>query len=196
MKAKTSKRFLAYLIDIILIGIMLTMISDVLVNKNKMAQLNNQLNEVNEKKLNEEIKLNEVFKEYAIITKQIDLENVILNTITIVIILIYFVFVPYYNDGQTLGSKLLNIRIVTKDGSKLTISKLMLRNFIINGLAYMTIGLTFLYLFSSLTYFILVSILGFIQLGLVITSVFMILYRRDKRGLQDILSETKIIENK
>ncbi len=196
MKAKTSKRFLAYLIDIILIGIMLTMISDVLVDKNEMAQLNNQLNEVNEKKLNEEIKLNEVFKEYAIITKQIDLENVMLNTVTIVIILIYFVFVPYYNDGQTLGLKLLNIRIVTRDGSKLTISKLMLRNFIINGLAYMTIGLTFLYLFSSLIYFILVSILGFIQLGLVIMSIFMILYRRDKRGLQDILSETKIIENK
>ena len=40
----------------------------------------------------------------------------------------------------------------------------------------------------------MISILSFIQLGLVITSVFMILYRKDKRGLQDILSETKIME--
>ncbi|HHU55021.1 MAG TPA: RDD family protein [Mollicutes bacterium] len=194
MMASNSKRFLAYVIDILLIGIIIAVISKPLVDNKKIILLNQQLNEVNETILNSDMKFTQNFKNYAQIVKQIDLENVLVNIFTIIMILIYFVFVPYYNNGQTLGSKILKTKIVTRDGSPLTITKLMVRNFILNGLLYLAICLAFLYLFSGIIYFIMISILSFIQLGLAITSVFMILYRKDKRGLQDILSETKIME--
>lgn len=194
MRAKTSSRFLAYMIDIILIGILLTFSSKVLVDNEKVILLNRELNELSEKILDDGIQYDENISEYASLVKKIDLENVMFNVVTIIVILIYFVFIPYYNDGQTAGSYLLKTRVVATNGKKLTITKLMLRNFILNGLAYLTTCLTFLYLFSDITYFVLVAFLSFIQLGLVITSVFMILYRRDKRGLQDILSETKVVK--
>ena len=190
--ASTSKRFLAYIIDILLIGIIIVFSGKVLVDNDKITYLNNQLNEINEKILINDADFGDGISEYSILIRQIDMENVMVNIVTIILILIYFVFIPKYNNGQTLGLRLLKMKITTRDGSGLTINKLMLRNFILNGLAYLSICLTFLYLFSGITYFVLISILSFFQLGLVITSVFMILYRRDKRGLQDILSETKI----
>ncbi|MDD2181161.1 MAG: RDD family protein [Bacilli bacterium] len=191
--ASVSKRFLAYMIDVLLIGIIIFLFSKVLIDSNKIKHLNNQLKEVNEKILMDDVGFDDGVREYAILIKQIDRENVLVNVITIILILIYFVFIPKYKDGQTVGLRLLKMKIVTHNRNLLTISKLMLRNFILNGLAYLSICLTFLYLFSETIYFILVSILSFFQLGLVITSIFMILYRRDKRGLQDILSETKVI---
>ncbi len=194
MKARLSKRFLAYIIDIILIGLMLVIVDTKLVNQEKIIQLNKELNEINEKMLNDEVEISELFKEYALVTKQIDLERVMFNVVVIIVIIIYFVFAPYYNNGQTIGAKLMNIRIVTKDGSRLTINKLMIRNLIINGLGYLTIGMAFLYVFSGLTYFILMSILSFIQFALIIVSIFMISYRKDQCGIHDIISRTKIIE--
>ena len=191
---KRKKRFIAYLIDIIIVGIIITLGSKLLVNNNKIIVLEQQLNEINNNVLNSTFKFKESLIEYAEITKQIDLENVMVNIVTIIMILIYFVFIPYYNNGQTMGMKILKTKIEPEIGTELTIKKLMLRNFIINGLLYLSICLTFLYLFPSFIYFILVSILSFIQLGLVIISLFMLLYRRDQRGLQDILSKTRVIE--
>lgn len=191
---KRKKRFIAYLIDIIIVGIIITLGSKLLVNNNKIIVLEQQLNEINNNVLNSTFKFKESLIEYAEITKQIDLENVMVNIVTIIMILIYFVFIPYYNNGQTMGMKILKTKIEPEIGTELTIKKLMLRNFIINGLLYLAISLTFLYLFPSFIYFILVSILSFIQLGLVIISLFMLLYRRDQRGLQDILSKTRVIE--
>lgn len=191
---KRKKRFIAYLIDIIIVGIIITLSSKLLVNTNKIIVLEQQLNEINNNVLNSTFKFKESLIEYAEITKQIDLEKVMVNIVTIIMILIYFVFIPYYNNGQTMGMKTLKTKIEPETGTDLTIKKLMLRNFIINGLLYLSICLTFLYLFPSFIYFILVSILSFIQLGLVIISLFMLLYRRDQRGLQDILSKTRIIE--
>ncbi len=194
MIASTSKRLLAYIIDIIIVGFVITIISKPFVDSKKIILLNQELNGINESILSSDTESEENFKKYAEIVKEIDLENVVSNIITIIMILIYFVFLPYYKNGQTLGLMILKTKIVAKDESSLTINQLMIRNFILNGLLYLGICLTFLYLFSGLTYFILVSILAFIQIVLVITSLFMILYRKDKRGLQDILSETKIIE--
>ncbi len=191
---KRRKRFMAYIIDIFIIGVILVVLTKLLVDNKKIIILNQRLNEVNNTILESSVGFKESLKEYGEIVKQIDLENVMVNISTIIIILAMFIFLPYYNNGQTIGMKFLKTKIVAQDKSSLTISKLMLRNFIINGLLYLAISLTLLYLMPSFYYFILVSILGFFQLGLVIMSLFMLLYRKDQRGLQDILSETRIIE--
>ena len=53
-----------------------------------------------------------------------------------------------------------------------------------------------LYVTPKSIYFSGMVILGFIQFLLVIISAFMVLYRHDQRGLQDILTNTKIEEVK
>ena len=71
---------------------------------------------------------------------------------------------------------------------------LLYRNVIIHGLAYLLGALAFLYILPSYAYFFLVLILGILQLGVVITSVFMVLYRHDNQALQDVLSKTNVVD--
>lgn len=188
------KRIMAYVVDIIIVGVIIFLISNLVVDANKITNLNQQLNMLNEQVLNHGSNLSDYYKDYALINQQLDLENVFSNIFTIILILLFFVFIPYNNKGQTIGMKMLNIKIVTNDKERLTLRKLMIRNFIVNGLIYLSLSLVFLYILSPNKYFVMTSILGFLQLGLVIVSAFMILYRRDKRGLQDILSKTNIKE--
>ena len=62
MMASNSKRFLAYVIDILLIGIIIAVISKPLVDNKKIILLNQQLNEVNETILNSDMKFTQNFK--------------------------------------------------------------------------------------------------------------------------------------
>ena len=86
---KRKKRFIAYLIDIIIVGIIITLSSKLLVNTNKIIVLEQQLNEINNNVLNSTFKFKESLIEYAEITKQIDLEKVMVDIVTIIMILIY-----------------------------------------------------------------------------------------------------------
>jgi uncharacterized RDD family membrane protein YckC len=51
----------------------------------------------------------------------------------------------------------------------------------------------FIFILKGYSYFIFTSVLGFIQLLLLIISMLMILYRKDKRGLHDLMGNTKVI---
>ncbi len=73
-----------------------------------------------------------------------------------------FVIIPYYNKGQTIGKKLLKIKLVKEEGN-LSINDLIIRNVIINGFGYTLVGLTIMFLVNDNVYFITISILTFIQ---------------------------------
>ena len=79
---------------------------------------------------------------------------------------------------------------------KLTLTALIIRNIIVNGLGYTLLSIILLFIFPSNLYFIILSILGIIQFLLVITSCFMIIYRKDLRGLEDIFSQTNVVSIK
>ena len=104
-----------------------------------------------------------------------------------------FVIIPYYNKGQTIGKKLLKIKLV-KDEGELSVNDLIIRNIITNGFGYTLIGFAIMFLVSDNVYFITISILSIIQFLLVLISIFMVLYRHDKKGLQDIICKTSVIE--
>lgn len=76
----------------------------------------------------------------------------------------YFILLTYYT-GTTLGKRLFHLRVVSTDGEKLTLWNVVFRE---------TIGR---YLSSVVLY------VGYIMIGV----------DRDKRGLHDMLSDTKVI---
>ncbi len=189
----TKKRFVAYIIDILLLGFIVLLINN-FIFKNNTGLLYQNINDISEQLLLKNINLKQWFNQYAVIIRQIDLENSLINLIKLILTLIYFVFIPYINSGQTYGQKIMKLYIKPIQDEKLTLQSLMIRNIIINGIAYLIICLSLIYIFRGVAYFVLISTLGLIQLMLVIISIIMILYRRDKRGLQDIISKTKIVE--
>ena len=194
MKTITKKRICAYLIDMFIlfvfigIGAMLTNVTE-----NEKA-LRLELSEMNEKAVMRETSITSYLFHLSEISQDIDREHVAVGFINLVFVFIYFVFIPYFMEGKTFGKALMKIRVVDESGGEATIHSLVIRNVVLNGLLYLFLSLLFIYIVPGILYLLMISILGIIQLALVIFSVFMVLYRKDGVGLHERLSHTRAVE--
>lgn len=193
MKANFKKRLGAYLLDSVILSIVLAICSSFIPTSSNVINLQKQWDMEIDSYLNNEISTKEVINNYSMIAHDIDKEQVGLSIINGFFILIYFVIYPFFNDGQTLGKKVFKIKI-KKDNGDLSMNDLIVRNFIVNGLLTLLVSLALIYILPSMSYFITISILNFIQFILVIVSAFMIIYRSDKKGIQDIITHTSVVE--
>ena len=192
MNVNFLKRFLAYLIDIILVGTIMGIISAIFTTKNATV-LSNQFLELNEQVINTKLDFGIYYSRVADITLSLDRENFMINIINCVIIILYFVVLPLYKNGQTLGKKKFKIKIVREDKEDLTANELIIRNIVVNGLLNTFLAFCLVFLLSGFEYFTITSILGFIQFVLVVVSACMIIFRKDKKGLHDIITKTKVV---
>ncbi len=192
MNVNFLKRFLAYLIDIILVGTIMGIISVIFTTKNATV-LSNQFLELNEQVINTKLDFGIYYSRVADITLSLDRENFMINIINCVIIILYFVVLPLYKNGQTLGKKIFKIKIVREDKEDLTANELIIRNIVVNGLLNTFLAFCLVFLLSGFEYFTITSILGFIQFVLVVVSACMIIFRKDKKGLHDIITKTKVV---
>lgn len=195
MNVNFLKRFLAYLIDIILVGTIMGIISAIFTTKNATV-LSNQFLELNEQVINTKLDFGIYYSRVADITLSLDRENFMINIINCVIIILYFVVLPLYKNGQTLGKKIFKIKIVREDKEDLTANELIIRNIVVNGLLNTFLAFCLVFLLSGFEYFTITSILGFIQFVLVVVSACMIIFRKDKKGLHDIITKTKVVYEK
>lgn len=192
MNVSFLKRFLAYLIDIILVGTIMGIISAIFTTKNATV-LSNQFLELNEQVINTKLDFGIYYSRVADITLSLDRENFMINIINCVIIILYFVVLPLYKNGQTLGKKIFKIKIVREDKEDLTANELIIRNIVVNGLLNTFLAFCLVFLLSGFEYFTITSIFGFIQFVLVVVSACMIIFRKDKKGLHDIITKTKVV---
>lgn len=78
-------------------------------------------------------------------------------------------------EGKTFGKAIMKIRVVDEEGNDASIHSLFIRNTILNGLLYLIVSLLCIYLIPGSIYLFVISILGLIQLILVL-SVFLWYY--------------------
>lgn len=190
---KFKKRLLAYVIDFLIFFSAMLLIETMLPKSAELNNLNNQLLEIEDSYINQKITAEEYINEYQQIIILYDKENIGLNICSLILILGIYIIIPFYNNGQTLGKKIIKIGIVKNNGN-LTIRDMILRNFITTSLLQLMLSSMFVYILPSNIYFIIISIIGFIQILLVILTLFMILYRKDKKGIQDLITGTSVIE--
>lgn len=192
-KSNFGKRLVAYILDAIIVSLIFSVLTMFIKESNNLINLNNQLNTISENFINKTITMKEYFNQYSSIEYLISKEMFLQNLFSLILMIGYFVILPYYYNGQTIGKKLMKIKIVKED-DKLTINDLALRSLLSNGIAMTFIELALIFLIKDTAYFITISILSFIQFLLVITSIFMILYRKDKKALHDIACKTLVVD--
>ena len=192
-KASFQKRLLAYLIDIIIVFILVMLLEMLLPKNNNISILNQQFNDLNDAA--GKMELSVYFKEATILFRDLDKAKVMYSVLNAVLIFVYFIFVPYFFDGQTLGKKILKIKTIRNDKECLSLKNLVIKNMIDTGLMYMLVSLALMYILPSGPYFICTFVFSILQICLIIISIVMIITRKDKRGLNDILSGTKVIED-
>lgn len=192
-KASLSRRILAFLIDFALVTVIVVAISSLLPKNNNIDVLNREFNDtVNNM---ENVNFSVSFNQIALIYKDLDQARIMYSVINAVMIFIYFIFIPYFFDGKTVGKKILKIKTVRNDKECLSLKNLVIKNMIDTGLMYMLFSLMLIYILPGYSYFIFVIVLSILQISLVIASIYMIIKRKDKRGLNDILSGTKVIND-
>jgi uncharacterized RDD family membrane protein YckC len=93
------------------------------------------------------------------------------GAVLIIVLIFYFVAIPFYLKGQTIGKRIFKLKIVNEDGSDVGVKELFFREII---------GKLFI---------------DFLSLGLSIISSFIIMcLRDDKKSLADIIAKTKVID--
>lgn len=194
MKASLKKRMTAYLIDIIIIIVILGFIG--VFYKTDNGSLQSSMDLITLEYASGEVTFGEYMSGISSIYKQMDSNNLVLNVINLIFIILYFIFFPYFNNGQTIGKKMMNIEIRAKSNKKLNLLHLLLRNLIINGLIYLIAVIICTFIVPSSIYFMVITILGIIQIGLILSSMLMVCYRKDKKGLHDLLAGTWVAKTK
>lgn len=192
-KSNFGKRLVAYILDAIIVSLIFSALTVFIKESNNLVNLNNQLGTIGENLINKTITAKEYFNQVASVQYLISKETFLQNLFSLILMIGYFIILPYYYNGQTIGKKMMKIKIVKED-DKLTINDLALRSLLADGLAMTFIELALIFLIKDTPYFITISIFSFIQFLLVITSIFMILYRKDKKALHDIVCKTLVVD--
>ena len=190
MNTTLNKRAVAYLFDLIIVIIIFSLVS--IIYHPDISFLNNKLDDVSVQYVNKDIGFSEYFTEMSLLYKEIDNASLFLNIINIFIIVIYFVVVPYFNNGQTIGKKLMHIKVKMKRNQKLSIVSLLIRNLLINGLFYLIMVVICVSIIPGKYYFMFITFFGVIQVLMLLFSMIMVLYRKDRRGLHDIFALTRV----
>lgn len=185
---KSLRRFVAFLIDLLLISLLL-MIVYYFVPAKDTTEISQNITKLTEQVLNSEIGHINFLNGFSKNIYLLDSGRIILNAFSTLVIMLYFVITPIITKGYTLGLYISGIKL----SGKLNIKNLLLRNMIATGLFYLLMSIILVYTTKDTLYFVLLSIFGIIQFLLVIISAFMIIYRKDHNGLQDKISKTKIV---
>lgn len=187
-------RLVAYFIDIILVSFVCTGILYLVPENENYSKYMKEYEQIQADFIEEKIDADEYLNKSIDVVYDIDYNNVIPMIIEVVLIILYFIVFQFYNKGQTFGKKLMKLRVVSVKDGDLTINQVAYRGLIIN-LVFISILIIGSLLFLGRDYYYYASlVLQIIASIIVITTLLMILFRKDGRGLHDIVAGTKVIQ--
>ncbi len=190
MKADFFKRIFAYMIDYFIILLVLSFIT---ANINVGSDITEKVNNLTNEYKNGNITIEEYNEEALPLNYELTKRKLPVNVITCVIIIGYYIVFAYFNKGQTLGKKICKIRVVNDKGERASIWNILIRSLFIYGIIttlYSLICINFLDI-ESFNYS--VSVVSVIESLFIVISLLMMLYKKDGRGLHDIVAKTKVI---
>ena len=189
MKANTLKRLGAVLIDVGII-IAITSVIALVIPTTKTDSYLNQQTELTEQLMEGEISLNEATTQLQTITYKIDRANIVLNLLSLVVSILYY-GVYQFVKKQTIGKKVFKIKVA---GSNLTMNTMIIRTLLVYGLFATILNVIAIYVLNQESYFYFSTILNSLYGLFFIITVFMILFREDKKGLHDLIMHTEVME--
>ena len=194
MKASFFKRLAAYFIDMLFISMIVSVITTG-TSTTKQEKILEKQYEIIEKYSNEEITTNEYNKEIGLLSYDLQKANIVPSTIMLVLSIAYFIVFQYLNKGQTLGKKLLGLRIQEKRKPP-RLKSIIIRTIVINNILSMFLGIILVYILNRNNYYSVYSIISTIESVFIFIIAMLILYRKDKLGLHDIIAHTEVIDER
>ena len=193
MKANSYKRVLAYLVDIMIISFVSLLLTYFVPTSENYNKLNKEFEALTIDYRNQEVTIEEYLEKGTDINYQLNKEGVPQTIVSTVLSIIYFVVLTYFMNGETLGKKLMKIKITSNNDKKLTMNNYLIRALVIDSVLINIITIITILLFSKDIYLTSYNIISYVFSFVYIVSLAMILFSKNGRGLQDILANTKVI---
>lgn len=191
------RRMGAYLIDFVFIFLFLTMV-------NQIRFLNPTFEEYAETYdeymvLLDDLSVDNVSEvaksdEYININYNLGKYSVSISIISIVVYFVYFWGFQMWNKGQTLGKKVFNLQVVSNDDKKAKWWQMLLRSVIAYNLILEILLVISLFIFSPGDYMVVSGIFSIIAMIIFYANAIFIIFRKDGRGIHDLLVGTKVVE--
>ena len=192
-KALFVQRFLAFLLDIVLVSVVASFISYPFLDMDSIQKLNESSVEVMENYTSGKIDEKEYFNESSTISYELARKQGVNTLVIIFLNILYFVVYQIKNNGKTLGKQILKIRVVDSSNRDLSMNQMIFRALIINSILLDMISFGVLIFANQSSYFYGVSFLAFIQFCILSVSTFMIMFGKDRRGLHDLVAHTDVV---
>lgn len=201
-----SRRIIACVIDLLLVFLLSTMISNVPYCNPYLEQYEVSLQEFNEESTtllnnigkDKSMNISNRYKKLYVSLDKYSIYNVLW---ILLFSFLYFVVFQYFTGGQTLGKKLFGLQVIDENGNNVRFGQLFKRNFLIGSTLisgiYIFLLLRLVLILTSISYGIYFSIgigISFASLLFEIVFVVKFLSSKEGRALDDFFANTKVID--
>ncbi len=190
------KRIVAYLLDIVFVTLIATLITNVKVFNPYYERYNENYDKYVElltKYQNEEIDEEEYQKEFIPLNYELSKDSTIASGVTIALLVAYFGIYQGLAGGQTIGKKMMKIKIVGTKAEKVNAGLYILRCVILNNIIFRILLLIGPFITNASTFNTYSYVMEILE-GVVECAIFvMIMLRKDGRGLHDYIAGTKVV---
>lgn len=199
MKAKGEKalfvqRFVAFLLDIFILSSITSLISYPFLDAKSIDKLNKNSSEVIEKYTTGEIDMDTYVDEVKGISYQLSQKQGVVSLVTLFLAVLYFIVYQYYNNGQTIGKKLMKIKVVSSTDKEITMNSFIFRSLIVNSILVDMISFAIVIFGNETVYFYGVAICGIIKYTLLLICGFMVMWSKSGLGLHDRIAHTTVVK--
>ena len=186
-------RLVAYIIDTILVFALMLGVAFILpVNENHKKYMD-EYKTIQAELMDGKIKKEEFTSRYKDIVYDLDYTNTLVSLSQTVVFILYFIVFQYYNKGQTVGKKLMGIKVISTKDKQLTLDQMAIHALIADSII-INLLLVASVLFIGREYYYYASLgLQLINYSVIIVALLMIIFRKDGKGLHDVLANTKVI---
>lgn len=194
MEKPTVKRAFAYIIDLMIVVFIIGLFTNIEAlnpNYEKYEQAFESYKALIAE--SENTNNSQTVKQATNVMYDLNKYSVSTSIINVVVMVLYFGLFQYYNKGQTIGKKLMKIKVVSNDGKKLKLSQVIIRMLIINSVLTSVILICLISFASKGLYISTGKYINMIDATLVSASIIMIMFKNDGRGLHDLLANTKVV---
>lgn len=186
------KRLLAYVVDIVIVSLIVSIVTLGL-SKTKTDSLNKQLLNVQNDFFAEKITMDEYLDMTTSLTYESERASLISNIVSVIILVGYFIGFQYLNNGQTLGKKLLKIKIM-ENNEKPRLMTIIIRSLLIDSILINLIGILLVLVLNDRNYVLTYGLFSMLHMLFMFVSICMMLFRNDKLGLHDIITHSSVVE--
>lgn len=187
------KRIIAFVIDIVIVSLVVSLINLLPLDpyKDKYKDAYEKYNEVVQKSTEDE--KNDYKNEIIELNYEVYKYRTYSSMFSATALILYFGVLPLVMNGQTLGKKIMKLRVVSNNEKKLNFWKYLIRIVILNNIWLSLINIGAVYVVSGVKFYYVTYVISMLSSLIYMLNLIMVMFRKDNRGLHDMVAGTKVI---